>query len=493
MISDDANASPLQPDGLADSTESTTDRGEDLASTGSMRLTTEDEANDSTVKPGSESQILPQPSPKVCGVCGQAHWDLYAHLPIETDAYLAAVADLNRRSRSDQRKPSKPTTPTTPPDGRNLSKPSSTESHLPEDLPQNASGHQGAESLEGDDVIAITSSRNPQAIVPPEESDASLDLPQMAAEPGLDESGTPLNLADFPHGTAWRCCSCEALSLVWPPNSGPIAEVIEQPTRRRSSAEFRDSIKAQVECCLRAKATGSRSPLTLKRLRVLDLNLGRGSRADRNLALLHELGLAKHQIFGIGDDASTIDSLNFSGYQTYYGTIDRILDELPDNYFDLVLGFNIVEYLPNPSATIQRLTAKLHPGARIVLELSNPEIWQARLFRHGYWASYQRDRHILLGEKAIRVLGQRCNLAIEALKSYSEPQAWETSAAAWTRRKRHPLRSAMRNGWVRGTLVGLDRLRAVLGMASSRYGVVLVLNESHPPIDLDAIEIEDAI
>ncbi|NJN61479.1 MAG: class I SAM-dependent methyltransferase [Coleofasciculaceae cyanobacterium RL_1_1] len=423
MISDDANASPLQPDGLADSTESMTDRGEDLASTGSMRLTTEDEANDSTVKTGSESQILPQPSPKVCGVCGQAHWDLYAHLPIETDAYLAAVADLNRRSRSDNRKPS---TPATPPDGRNLSKPSLTESHLPEDLPHNASDRQGSESLDGDDVIAITSSSNPQAIAPQEESDESLGLPKTKAEQGLDESGIQLNLADFPHGTAWRCCDCEALSLVWPPSSEPITEIVEQPTRRRSSAEFRDSIKTQVECCTRAnKATGSRSPVTLKRLRVLDLNLGRGSRADRNLMLLHELGLAKHQIFGIGDDANTIDSLNFAGYQTYYGTIDRILDELPDNYFHLVLGFNIVEYLPNPSATIQRLTAKLHPGARILLELSNPESWQARLFRHGYWASYQRDRHILLGEKAIRVLGQRCNLAIEALKAYSEPQAWK--------------------------------------------------------------------
>lgn len=494
MIPDDANASPLQPDGLANPPDATTDRNERLASTQPDAIVADggdggsagnalEESQDS---PRIAPQVAPQPSPRLCGICGQSHWELYAHLPIETDAYLAAVANLNRRSKSDKRKRSKPSvTLEAQKTGKN------TDSFTVEDPSQDVSSQSDqpvADQREKTVVETVSSSGELDTANPREECDDPSGKPELEADQGVDEPDPRPNLADFPHGTAWRCYDCEALSLVWPIESEPIAETVEQPARRRSSPEFRDGIKTQIECCLRAKATDSRSAVTLKNLRVLDLNLGRGTRADRNLALLHELGLAKHQIFGIGDDTNTIDNLNFAGYQAYYGTIDHVLGELPDDYFHLVLGFNVIEYLPNPSATIERLTAKLRPDARFLLELSNPAGWQARLFRHGYWASYQRDRRILLSEKALRVLGQRCNFAIETIKAYSEPQAWETSSATWTRRKRHPLSVAMRNGWVRGTLVGLDRLRAALGMASSRYGVVLVLNKSYPPIAPDSID-----
>lgn len=371
MISDDANASPLQPDGLADLTETTTDRDERLASTRPAADAADGEDHDSTANMPPESQISPQPAPGLCGVCGQAHWELYAHLPIETDAYLAAVADLNRRSRLDKRKRSKPSRTS---EAHQDVAPIAAEG-LPQDASdQNASDSQGNNvastahpSTEPDATSQRENQQENQQEHHREERDDPSGKPELEAEPGFDERDARPNLAEFPHGTAWRCYDCEALSLVWPIESEPIAETVEQPARRRSSAEFRDGIKAQIENCLRAKATGSRAAVTLKSLRVLDLNLGRGTRADRNLALLHELGLAKHQIFGIGDDANTVDCLNFAGYQAYCGTIDRVLGELPDGYFHLVLGFNVIEYLPNPSATIHQLTAKLRPSARLLL------------------------------------------------------------------------------------------------------------------------------
>ncbi|TAF52121.1 MAG: hypothetical protein EAZ61_08910 [Oscillatoriales cyanobacterium] len=481
MISDDANASPLQPDGLADSTDSQPDRDEPPTSTQPTAIAAVEGESDLVAMTLSEAQIVPQPSPERCGVCGQSHWELYAHLPIETEAYLAAVADLNRRSRSSRRGSSKPsTTPLVdqPEDITSVS-PSSTEDAAPgvadpADPPTPPpADFQIFDAPDGADSTGAGLMQDE-----PKAASSQANVKERPMEPG--ELGS--NLAEFPHGTAWRCYTCEALSLVWPIGIDVTSETVESSTRRRSSPEFRDGIKAQIDACLRSKAINSHTKTSLKSLRVLDLNLGRGTRADRNLALLHELGLAKHQIFGIGDDAGTIDSLNFAGYQAYYGPIDRVFDELPDDYFHLVLGFNVIEYCAQPSTMIQRLSAKLRPGARVLLELSNPAGWQAKLFRHGYWASYQHDRRILLGEKALRILGQRCQFTIDTLKPHPEPQAWETSSAAWTRRKRHPLGVAMRSGLVRGTLVGIDRLRAALGMASSRYSAVLVLNEVYPPI-----------
>jgi len=393
-----------------------------------------------------EPEIVPQPAPSCCSACGQSHWELYAHLPIETDAYLAAAAELNHRSRTKKPKTKKPKRPKAIVEQRNRNTPPNSSQNTSPSTPEDNAPSPGL--IHSEEVFEVK------------------------------DADTPISLSAYPHGTAWRCYDCGALALVWPIDSEPIAKTITQPSRRRSSVEFRESIKHQLDDCLRVKTLGSRSAATVKRLRVLDLNLGRGTRAERNLALLHELGLAKHQIFGIGDDRSTINRLNFAGYQAYCGTIDRVLDELPEEHFDLVLGFNLIEYLPNPGATLQQLTTKLRPGARLLLELSNPESWQARLFRHGYWASYQRDRRLLLGEKALRILGKRCQFAIDHLKAYPEIQAWETSAAAWTRRKRHPLRGMMGSRLMRGTLVGLDRLRAALGMAASRYGAVLVFEPS---------------
>jgi SAM-dependent methyltransferase len=490
MISDDANASPLQPDGLADSTEPQPDRDERPTSTRSTAIAAEEGESDLIAVTLSDAQIVPQPSPGRCGVCGQSHWELYAHLPIETEAYLAAVADLNRRSRSPRSGHSKSSgTPIAPKqiDSAHFSAPASEEisSDAPEQPTPDMADFQVIDALEGMDETGM--------VLPQNEQSSQASPSEVAVEPELEVGDRVPSLAEFPHGTAWRCYDCEALSLVWPIDIDLLSETVESSTRRRSSPEFRDSIKDQIEACLRSKVTDSRAKITLKSLRVLDLNLGRGTRADRNLALLHELGLAKHQIFGIGDDASTIDSLNFAGYQAYYGTIDRVLDELPDDYFHLVLGFNVIEYCSQPSALMQRLTVKLRPGARVLLELSNPAGWQAKLFRHGYWSSYQHDRHILLGEKALRILGQRCNFTIDTLKSHPEPQAWETSSAAWTRRKRHPLGAAMQSGLVRGTLVGIDRLRAALGMASSRYSAVLVRNDVYPPIAPSLAEPTDGV
>ena len=412
----------------------------------------------------AKPEIEPQPAPSACGVCASSQWELHAHLPIETEAYLEAVATLNRRLRSSKKR--KTEAAVTPVETAQTGIPADDLN----DAPNREAPDSEAETTEPDRDTTASENGNEtadrQATAPPDE-------PATAA-PEVEPEPSPLGY--FPHGTAWRCAHCGALTLVWPTSGEPVA----RPSRRRSSAEFRTAVTRQVER-VRNPKLARESGVNLKTLRVLDLNLGRGTTAERNLVLLHELGLAKHQIFGLGGDTTTIERLNFAGYQVYGGGVDRALAELPDDYFDLVLGFNAIEYWHDTTATLKALTRKRRVGARLVLELANPESWQAQLFRNGYWASYRRDCHLLVGGTALRHLAARVGLQVETLRAHPEPQAWKTSSATWKRRKRHPLKFALGSGLAQETLIGLDRLRAACGMNTSRYGAVLVVPPVPPP------------
>jgi len=472
MTPDDATPHNRTPDSAPDPTGRSAPQPEgDRVSSDRVSPQSGAPSSGANAEPDTEPDIEPQPAPNACGACGAAQWKLHAHLPIETEAYLAAAA-LNRRRRSSTRSKKSPAKLE-----RSQAKPA-----------QPLDTAQADRSGEPTDTAAEPTQETPATEVATNATGVAATVPEAdpAATTDTEAPHVP-SLARFPHGTAWRCADCGALALVWPtdrddPEATP-------PVRRRSSAEFRAAVMQQVARARSAMSQPKQGAkpasvaANLKTLRVLDLNLGRGANADRNLTLLHELGLAKHQLFGLSSDPATVDRLNLAGYQIYGGPIAQAIADLPDDYFDLVLGFNAIEYWRDPAPILRAVARKLRTGGRFVLELANPNSWQARLFRHGHWVAYRSNCHLLLGETALRRLGDRVGLEIETLRAHPEPQAWKTSLATWKRRKRHPLKFAVGSGLARGTLIGLDRLRAACGLSASRYGAVWVKRPAAMPAD----------
>lgn len=61
--------------------------------------------------------------------------------------------------------------------------------------------------------------------------------------------------------------------------------------------------------------------------------------------------------------------------------------------FDLIILFQVLEHLPNPSETLAELSARLNPGGRLVIGVPNKASWQAA-FGGAQWFHLDVPRHL---------------------------------------------------------------------------------------------------
>ncbi len=67
----------------------------------------------------------------------------------------------------------------------------------------------------------------------------------------------------------------------------------------------------------------------------------------------------------------------------------------PDNQYDLVTMWDVLEHLPDPSGTLAEINRILKPGGWLVLSLPNPLAWERYWFNQ-YWAGWDVPRHFHL-------------------------------------------------------------------------------------------------
>jgi len=265
------------------------------------------------------------------------------------------------------------------------------------------------------------------------------------------------------HGTAWRCQNCGALSLSWPIEVDLIEPDDLPPL---NLTQTRDTLPRWFTGNLAGR----------KGLRFLDLNCGSGDAAGNTLVALHELGLAKHQLFGISRDRTVVDQLNLAGFQLFgdaNSPVLEVLTELPDAYFDWILAIDIIETCAHPREALELMAQKLKPGGRLVFELANAESWHAKLFRQGDWSGYRPDRHTLFGTESLRSYLSQAGLSLETVAALPDINAWTDSSIRWaTHRRKRRLPPVVQSRVVRKTFASLDRLRITLGLETSRFQAI---------------------
>jgi 2-polyprenyl-3-methyl-5-hydroxy-6-metoxy-1,4-benzoquinol methylase len=72
---------------------------------------------------------------------------------------------------------------------------------------------------------------------------------------------------------------------------------------------------------------------------------------------------------------------------------ENVLSELPPS--DAVVLWHVLEHLPRPGLTLERIAANLAPGGVAAIAVPNPESLQFRLLR-GRWAHVDAPRHLFL-------------------------------------------------------------------------------------------------
>lgn len=211
-----------------------------------------------------------------------------------------------------------------------------------------------------------------------------------------------------------------------------------------------------------------------KALRVLDVGCGNG----RYLKRLHHLGLAKHNLFGVEMNEAAIHQLNDEGFQGYYGRLETVAPELPENSFDVIVLLQVLEHVANPAQIVQILAQLLRPGGRLILETPNIEGWDAQLFNQGYWGGYHFPRHWhLFNRKTLERLFRDAGLDAVHFRSLPSHAFWILSYHHWFKHQLnwpHLARSfnPLQNIALLSVFTSFDLVRGKLGFATSNIQAI---------------------
>lgn len=96
---------------------------------------------------------------------------------------------------------------------------------------------------------------------------------------------------------------------------------------------------------------------------------------------------------------------------------DLFSEELQESSFDVITFWHVFEHLPGSRRVLERARRLLRPEGWIFISLPNLESWQARLFRHNWYAFDDVPRHLyhfspnslelLLQEVGLRLITHR--------------------------------------------------------------------------------------
>lgn len=104
------------------------------------------------------------------------------------------------------------------------------------------------------------------------------------------------------------------------------------------------------------------------------------------------------------------------GLKTICGLLEEV--DLPENSFDLVTLWYVVEHLPEPQKTLKAAHKVLRPNGWVVILVPLIDSWQARLFK-GKWAEVtEAPRHVgLPTTKGMKMLLEICGFSFKAWES----------------------------------------------------------------------------
>jgi len=71
---------------------------------------------------------------------------------------------------------------------------------------------------------------------------------------------------------------------------------------------------------------------------------------------------------------------------------------LPDNSYDVITLWDVLEHLPQPDQTLRKVRALLKPDGILVIRIPNADSWDAMMFNQ-YWAGYDPPRHMYVFRK----------------------------------------------------------------------------------------------
>ncbi|MAG59713.1 hypothetical protein CMO96_02910 [Candidatus Woesebacteria bacterium] len=122
--------------------------------------------------------------------------------------------------------------------------------------------------------------------------------------------------------------------------------------------------------------------------KILDVGCGSGS----TLVLLKELGW---DVYGIEIDKNAVKIAQERGLlNVKLGEYEKIAD-FPNNYFDSIRLYHVIEHIPDPRNCLQLIHKKLKPGGEVLLGTPNTDSTVSKLFGR-FWYHLDIPRHLFV-------------------------------------------------------------------------------------------------
>jgi SAM-dependent methyltransferase len=108
---------------------------------------------------------------------------------------------------------------------------------------------------------------------------------------------------------------------------------------------------------------------------------------------------------------------NQFGLSVFCGTLEQA--NFPDNYFDAITMWDVLEHLHDPSFTLKEINRILKPDGIIVIRVPNLDSLDAKFFGK-YWAGWDAPRHLFVfGKKSLKALLNKCGFSAVGFSSRS--------------------------------------------------------------------------
>jgi len=169
----------------------------------------------------------------------------------------------------------------------------------------------------------------------------------------------------------------EEIKKYYPPwyHSRPQATVTDVTKTKLWGIPWREAMKNKAEPILRYKKKG----------RILDIGCGDGS-------LLKFLKESGWQTYGVEfQDSSSLYARDILGLNVFPGRFDEA--NYPENSFDVITLFHVLEHLPNPSGTLKKARLLLRKDGFLFIEVPNFHSFEAKIFR-SRWVGISAPLHL---------------------------------------------------------------------------------------------------
>jgi MoaA/NifB/PqqE/SkfB family radical SAM enzyme/2-polyprenyl-3-methyl-5-hydroxy-6-metoxy-1,4-benzoquinol methylase len=157
-------------------------------------------------------------------------------------------------------------------------------------------------------------------------------------------------------------------------------------------------------------------------LRVLDIGCGTGVELDN----LKPIFMPGTETYGVEIDQNALRKAEKNGHKGFLGRFEEV--ELPENYFDLIMSFHVIEHVERPDLFLQKVIKLLTPDGIALIETPNTDGLDYQLLKDRHWGGYHAPRHWqIFNIDTFKHMAKQAEANIVAHGSYHSSVFWNWS------------------------------------------------------------------